>query len=82
MTNLIKQKQDEFDEKFKPSPDGRVGVDLIMQQIIEKHNEGIKEFIAKSMREVAEEVFQICEDIAPEIFKGTNEALDKLTIKK
>jgi len=46
---------EEFDRKFKPTPNGATGVNLIMQQIIEKHNEDIKDFLRSTIQRTANE---------------------------
>lgn len=46
---------EEFDRNFKPTPNGATGVNLIMQQIIEKHNEDIKTFLLSTIKRTANE---------------------------
>jgi len=55
MTNF-KQILKEFEDKFDPTPCAATGINLIMQQIIEKHNSEIKEFLLYAMKESSKSV--------------------------
>ena len=54
---------------------------LTVRQIAKIVNRG-SSTVFYHIKKLKNEYLDLNEDIAPEIFKGTNEALDKLTIKK